>query len=156
MVFCEESLGIRGGGGGKTYRAILGGEGQRTIKCPSKTSFGGLRKWDLSGLCPFPPRKMTGREQRRGGGKRIISGGVQNVSGEGFYGMFSPPLSFPPFLFFSERSAVSAISCRFPGEGVNLRGNAQFSVNLCFGLSLSPWVLLRFLIFLSLLFGIPC
>ena len=65
-------LGIhKGGGGGKTYRAILGGK--RTIKCPSETSFGGLRKWDSSGLCPFPLRKRPGRD--KGGGKRIISGG---------------------------------------------------------------------------------
>ena len=61
----SEKLGIRKGGGGKTYRAILGGESvpQST---PSKTSFGGLRKWDLSGLCPFPLRRMTLRKQRGG------------------------------------------------------------------------------------------
>ena len=36
-----------------------------------KTSFGGLRKLDSSGLCPFPLRKMTGCEE---GGERIIGG----------------------------------------------------------------------------------
>ena len=45
---------------------------------------------------------MTLREQR--GGKRIISGGSKTVFGEVLYGMFSPPLSFPPPLFFSECS----------------------------------------------------
>ena len=34
---------------------------------PSETGFGGLRNWDWSGLCLFPSRKMTGREQRGGG-----------------------------------------------------------------------------------------
>ena len=58
-------LGIRKGGG-KTYRAILGGENVPQSN-PSKTSFGGLRKWDLSGLCPFPLRRMTLRKQRGGG-----------------------------------------------------------------------------------------
>ena len=43
---------------------------------------------------------MTLREQM--GGNRIISGGVQTVFGEGLYGMFSPPLSLPPPLVFSE------------------------------------------------------
>ena len=36
---------------------------------PSKASFGGLRKWDWSGLRPFPLRKMTLREQTGGGGE---------------------------------------------------------------------------------------
>ena len=45
---------------------------------PSKTAFGGLRKWDLCGQCPFRLWEMTGRRQTRG--KRVIGGGgVQNV-----------------------------------------------------------------------------
>ena len=35
----------------------------------------------------------------QGVGNRIISGGVQNRFWEGFYGMLSPPLSFPPLCF---------------------------------------------------------
>ena len=35
-----------------------------------------------------------------GGGKRIIGGGIQTVFGKGFYGMFSPPLCFPPPFVF--------------------------------------------------------
>ena len=47
----------------------------------SKTSFGGLRNRDGSGLRPFPLRRMTGRGQtyhRLGGGKS------KTVFGEGF------------------------------------------------------------------------
>ena len=59
-------------GGGETYCRVA----------PSKTSFGGLRKWDSSGLCPFPLGKMTWHDQE---GERIISGGVQKpFLGRGF------------------------------------------------------------------------
>ena len=58
--------------GGKTYRAIFGEEnvgGENVPKSgPPKTSFGGLRKWDLPGLCRFPLKKTTGRKQTGGGG----------------------------------------------------------------------------------------
>ena len=41
--------------------------GEKTYhKVSSKASFGGLRKWDWSGLRPFPLRKMTLREQTGG------------------------------------------------------------------------------------------
>ena len=78
-------------GDGKTYHKAP----------PPKPSFGGLRKWDLSGLCPFPLRRMTLREQR-GGGNRIISGGVQNRFWEGISWYVFPSPEFPPlcFLFF--------------------------------------------------------
>ena len=51
---------------------------------PSKTTVGGPRKWDLSGLCPFPPKKMTWCEHM--GGKRIRSGGggLKTFFGRGF------------------------------------------------------------------------
>ena len=47
----------------------------------------------------FPQGKWQGAS--KGGWKRIIGGGgSKTVFGEGFYGMFSPPLSFPtPFVF---------------------------------------------------------
>ena len=48
--------------------------------------------------CPFLLGRMTGREQSAGG-NRIMDGGggvPKTVSGEEVYGMFSPPLSFPP------------------------------------------------------------
>ena len=64
------------------------------MSAPSKTSFGDLRKWDWSGLCPFPHRKMTGREQG-GVGNRIIGGGVQNHfwGGVSWYVFPSPEFS---------------------------------------------------------------
>ena len=40
--------------------------GKRTIERALQTSFGRLRKWDLSGLCRFPLRKTTGRKQTGG------------------------------------------------------------------------------------------
>ena len=60
-------------------------------------------------MCPFPLKKMT-RHEQRGWGNRIIGGGVQNRFYGGFYGMCSPPLSFPPPLFFSECVYVCAPS----------------------------------------------
>ena len=41
-----------------------------------------------------------------------MGGGSKTVFGEGFYGMFSPPLSFPPPLFFSEKKQFSRILIR--------------------------------------------
>ena len=69
--------------------------------------------------------KENNRAKTNGGGKRIIGGGgPKTVFGEGFYGMFSPPLSFPPPLFFSENRLVrkSAVFC----ENLRLR-NAVLS-----------------------------
>ena len=50
-----------------TQKIPQGGGWERTIECPLQNHFGGLRKWDSSGLCPFPPKKMTLREQNGGG-----------------------------------------------------------------------------------------
>ena len=60
-------------GGWKTY-----------CSAPSKTSFGGLRKWDSSGLCLFPSRKMIWREPR--GRKHIIGGGGGGGGPKAFLG----------------------------------------------------------------------
>ena len=47
----------------------------------SKTTFGGLRDWDWSGLL----RQMPGSRQK-GGGEHIIGGGrPKALFGEGFY-----------------------------------------------------------------------
>ena len=87
-------------GGAKRIVRLGGGGGKRTIECPLQNHFGGLRKWDLSGLCPFPPKNMTWREQIGGKAYHKWGGGSKTVFGEGFYGMFSPPQSFfPPFVF---------------------------------------------------------
>ena len=78
---------------------------KRTVAFPGIGAilFGRLRKWDWSGLCPFPLRKMTGCEHM-GSGNRIIGGGVQDCFwGRGFM-VFSPPPNFPsPFVFLRER-----------------------------------------------------
>ena len=45
--------------------------GKRTIECAlPKPTFGGLRKWDWSGRCPFPLRDMAARGQKGGGNIR--------------------------------------------------------------------------------------
>ena len=64
---------------------------------------------------------------RGGGGNRITSGGVQNRFGEGLYGMFSPPLSFPPwivpgpggcqkFVFVMGEEKTNKIPPKIPGQ----------------------------------------
>ena len=72
------------GGGGGNVSCDFGG-GKRTIECALQ-----LRKWDLSGLCPFPLRKMTLREQRGGGENVSQVAGSKTVLGEGFYGFPLP------------------------------------------------------------------
>ena len=55
-------------GGGQNVSCDFGGGGERTIECPLQNHrFLCFRKWDLSGLRPFPPKKMTWHEQRGGG-----------------------------------------------------------------------------------------
>ena len=58
---------------------------------PPTTTFRGLRKWDLSGLCPFPPKKMTWREQMGGKTYHRLGGGVKTVFGEGLMVCFPLP-----------------------------------------------------------------
>ena len=94
--------------GAKTYRAIFVG-GKRAIKCPLQGQFWRPQKWDSSGLCLFPVRKMTGHEQR--GGKRIISGGVQIRFGGGALWYVFPSPESPPLLFFSDITNFSCGCC---------------------------------------------
>ena len=69
----------KGGGGGKTYRAIWGGEPYCRAHPPNPVL-------DSSGLCPFPLKRMTGREQ--GGGETETyhrwGGGAKPFLGRGF------------------------------------------------------------------------
>ena len=65
---------------------------------PSRASFGGLRKWDLSGLCPFPLRNMRGRKQTGGGQNVPLVGGSKTVFWGGvldFFFLPSPEFSTP-------------------------------------------------------------
>ena len=77
------------GGGAKRIMRFWGG-GNVLSSAPSKTSFGGLRKWDLSGLCPSPLTRMTLCEQR--GGKSYHKwGGPKPFLGRGFMVWFPLP-----------------------------------------------------------------
>ena len=74
----------------------------------------------------FSSKEMTGREQRGGGGKRIISGGSKTVFGEGLYGMFSLPLSSPPPICFSLMfSAFVLQNTAFSGKSASLLGSQE-------------------------------
>ena len=88
--------------GGKMYRAIFGGETYYK-SAPSKTTFGGLRKWDLSGVFPFLQRIW--HFVNKWGGKRIIARGVQNRFGGGvlWYVLPSPEFSTPPCFSLGEK-----------------------------------------------------
>ena len=95
----NEIIGARQIGGGKTYRAIFGGETYYKVP-PPKPVLEASEKWDLSGLCPFPLRRMTGREQRGGGNAyhKWGGGGSKTVFGAIWYVFPSPefsPLCFP-------------------------------------------------------------
>ena len=68
----------------------------------SKTGFGGLRKWDLPGLCRFPLRKTPGRKTNGGGGETYHRcGGPKPFLGRGLMVCFSPPPEFSTPLCFS-------------------------------------------------------
>ena len=54
------------GGAKRIVRFAVRGGGERTIERPLQNHFWRLRKWDLSGLCLFPPKKMTWSEQTGG------------------------------------------------------------------------------------------
>ena len=82
--------------GGQNVSCDFGGGGETYYRAPPPKPLLEASKWDLSGMCPFPLRRMTGREQR--GGEIVIIAGGPKPFWEGFYGMFAPLLSFPPFV----------------------------------------------------------
>ena len=80
------------GGGGETYHAILGGEAYYRVHSPKP-------KWDWSGLCPVPLRKITGREQT-GGGTYQRWGGPEPFWGGVLWHVFPSPEFSTPLRFF--------------------------------------------------------
>ena len=90
-------------GGSKTYRVILsGGGGERTIERALQNQFWRPQKVGLVWSVPVSCKEMTGRGQR--GGETYHRRCPKPVLGRGFMVCFSPPRSFPPFVFFSLRS----------------------------------------------------
>ena len=106
-ISCKVHFTWKAANGGQNVSCDFGG-GKRTIERPSKTTFGGLRTWDLSGLCPFPPKTMTWSEQTGGSSERIIGGGVQNCFWGGvLWYVFPYPEFSTPFVFSDLPSAKS-------------------------------------------------
>ena len=99
--------------GGKRIVRFWGG--RRTVERALQTSFGGLRKLDSSGLCPFP-----GREQP-GGGERVIGGVVQNHFGAGGFMVCFPS---PEFSTPLRRSLNGRLRCQMM-EAVLSRPNRK-------------------------------
>ena len=97
-LIIPKKLGIRKRVGKRIVRVFWGGNVLESAH--SKPIFGGLRKWDLSGLCPFPLTRMTLREQTQGGGKSYHKWGVQNRfwGGISWYVFPSPEFPPPPFV----------------------------------------------------------
>ena len=92
-------------GGAKRIARFWGGGGKRTIECPFQNHYWRRQKVGFVWSVPFPPKKITWREQR-GGRKRIICGGggskTVTVFEEGFLWCVFPPspeFSTPPFVF---------------------------------------------------------
>ena len=98
--------------GGKTYRAIFLG-GKRTIECALQNQFWRPQKVGFAWSVPVPS-KENNRAKTNGGKTYHRAGGSKTVFGKGFYGMFSPPLSFPPPFCFSlnNPSEPLQVSCR--------------------------------------------
>ena len=67
-------------GGGDVYCDFFGGAPHYRAR-PPKLVLEASGKWDWSGLCPFPPKKMTGRGQR-GGTYCGWGGGLNTVVAE--------------------------------------------------------------------------
>ena len=91
-------------GGAKCIVRFWGGGGKRTMKCPLQTQF--LRPQKVGFVWSVPVSCKENDIARTEGGESYHKWGVQNCLGEGLYGMFSPPLSFPPVLVFSEIGQV--------------------------------------------------
>ena len=86
--------------GGRNVSCDFGGGGGRTIeRALHQTGFGGLRKWDWSGLCLFTLRKMTGVNK---GGRSYHRWGCPKPFWGGVLWYAFPSLTFPPPLFFSD------------------------------------------------------
>ena len=80
-------------GEGKTYRTILGG-GKCTIECALQNQFWRPQKVGFAWSVPVSS-KENNRAKTNGGEKTYHRwGGPKPFLGMGFYGMFSPPLSF--------------------------------------------------------------
>ena len=98
-------------GGVQNVSCDLGGEGTCCRARPPKPGGGGgerycrvcLRKWDWSGLCTFPLRKMTGREQTGGLETYHRWGGPKPFLGRGSMVRFSFPMPFFASILFSRR-----------------------------------------------------
>ena len=106
-------LQLGGGVGDKTYRAIFFWGGKRTTECALQNQFWRPQKVGLVWSAPVPS-KESDRAWTKGGGElyhRWVGGGVQNLFGEGFYGMFSPPLSFPPPFAALWKDCLRNINC---------------------------------------------
>ena len=85
--------------GGQNVSCDFGG-GKRTIECTLQNQLWRPQKVGFAWSVPVSFKENNRAKTNGGGGKRIIGGGVQNVFAKGFYGMFSPPLSFPPPFVF--------------------------------------------------------
>ena len=85
-------------GGAKRIVRFWGGK--RTIEHALQNQFWRPEKVGFAWSVP-EETKENNRAKTNEGGKRIIGGrGSKTVFGKGFYGMFSPPLSFPPPFVF--------------------------------------------------------
>ena len=84
-------------GGGQNVSREFGGGGERTAEGALQNHSWRPQKLGLVWSVPLSYiREMTESCQKKGGGERTVGGRSKNVFGEGFYGMFSTPLSFPP------------------------------------------------------------
>ena len=79
-----------------------GGGGKRTIECAFQNQFWRPQKVGFAWSEPVSS-KENNRTKTNGGGETYHrwGGGSKTIFGNGFYGMFSPPVSFPPPFVFS-------------------------------------------------------
>ena len=111
-------LGNRKGGGAKGSVRFWGGGTYH--RAPPKLACGCLRKWDSSGLCPFPLKSMTRREQGGGESYTIGEGDPKLFLGRGLIWYvfpspeFSTPFAFKLVAFQTQTQNRSVLATQFP------------------------------------------
>ena len=121
--------------GGQNISCDFGG-GERTIECALQNKFWRAEKVGFAWSVPVSSKENNRAKTNGGGGGETYDrwGGPKPFLGEGFYGMFSPPLSFPPpFVFLLVTLCWPRYGC-IPRSGANNLGEISLKLG-----APNPW-----------------